>query len=620
MIEYHALSGLTVTVGGQEASLGGPRQRRLLAVFLIHRNTVVSVDRLADAVFAGEPTPGANTTLRSYVARIRRVVADAESAPTVITQAPGYLMTVADDAFDVARFEHGVADAETRAADGDHAAAAASLRAALDLWQGEPYAEFADEDWARPEAQRLSELRLVAFERLFEAELELGRADTLVPEIEGLVEANPTREGLRAQLMVALYRAGRQADALHAFQELRRDLRDELGLDPTPALVDLERRLLAQDPTLLVVEPAGQRLRGYVLGERLGTGRDGTVFAARLPGVDRELAIRVVHTAVADSPEFVRSFESTTRRIASLDHPAIVPIHDYWREPGAAYLVMRRLHGGSLTDRLTRGPLSVDEVARLVDRVGGALLAAGEAGLAHGRVSPDSVLYDDSGDPVPRRLRVGRHRGRRLGPRRPRPRRPRADLPRGRPGGCGGGIGPRRRPERSPLDGRVRAAARRCPRRRRSAGRPAAEPLQGPAGLRRGRRRRLLRACRRRRRGPAPAGPGRTRGPTGPRGRWIGYREVQRRTGGRRARGAGGRAARVGGLVRHHDAPRRHAVRRPGREPAPGGGRRVRRPGRGAGRRPRSHRPGDPPGRPRRRSDAAAGGPVRGIVHVGDRP
>jgi DNA-binding SARP family transcriptional activator len=399
MLEFHALGGLTVAVDGREAPLGGPRQRRLLAMFLIHRNTVVSLDRLADAVFVGAPTPGANTTLRSYVARIRRVVADGEHAPTVVTQAPGYLLAVADEAFDVARFERGVAEAEAQAAQGEHTAAASSLRAALDLWQGEAYAEFADEDWARPEAQRLGELRLVAFERLFEAELESGRAAALIPEIEGLVDAHPTREGLRAQLMIALYRAGRQADSLRAFQDLRRDLRDELGLDPTPALVDLERRLLAQDPTLLAVEPAGQRLRGYLLGERLGTGRDGTVFAARLPGIDRELAIRVVHEAVADRPEFVRTFESTARRVASLDHPAIVPIQDYWREPGAAYLVMRRLHGGSLTDRLARGPLSVEETARLVDRVGGALLAASEAGLAHGRVSADSVLIDDAGDP-----------------------------------------------------------------------------------------------------------------------------------------------------------------------------------------------------------------------------
>ena len=106
--------------------------------------------------------------------------------------------------------------------------------------------------------------------------------------------------------------------------------------------------MLSHDPTLLLTEPAGLPLRGYRLGERLGTGRDGIVFAARLPGVERDVAVRVYREEIADCPEFVRSFEAAAHRLASLRHPAIVPIHDYWREPGAAYLVMRRMHGGTL--------------------------------------------------------------------------------------------------------------------------------------------------------------------------------------------------------------------------------------------------------------------------------
>ena len=114
MLQFHALGGLTITDNGDEVSIGGPRQRRLLAMLLIHRNAVVSVDRLADAVFAGEPTPAASTTLRSYVARIRRVVDGNGSAPTVVTQAPGYVLRLPDEAFDVACFERLVADAGSR--------------------------------------------------------------------------------------------------------------------------------------------------------------------------------------------------------------------------------------------------------------------------------------------------------------------------------------------------------------------------------------------------------------------------------------------------------------------------------------------------------------------------
>lgn len=398
MIRFHALGGLSITDAGDELGIGGPRQRRLLAMLLIHRDTVVSVDRLADAVFAGEPTAAASTTLRSYVARTRRLVDGSGSGPVLLTRAPGYLLQTPADSFDVACFERALATSGSHLERGDAPAAASTLREALALWRGDAYAEFADEDWARTEAGRLEELRLVAHERLVEAELDCGRAAELIPEIESLAREHPLREEFRAQLMLALYRAGRHADALRVFREYRALLVDELGVDPSPALGAIEQRVLRHDPGLLLTEPAGRPLRGYRLGERLGTGRDGTVHAARVPGVDREFAIRVVREEIADRPEFVRVFEASTQQLAALSHPGIVPIHDYWREPGAAYLVMRRLAGGTLADRLEKGPLTDDALAALVTRVGGALAAAAAVGISHGRVVPGSVLFDAAGD------------------------------------------------------------------------------------------------------------------------------------------------------------------------------------------------------------------------------
>jgi WD40 repeat protein/DNA-binding SARP family transcriptional activator len=398
MLQFHALGGLAITDDGEQVSIGGPRQRRLLAMLLIHRNAVVSVDRLADAVFAGEPTSAASTTLRSYVARIRKVVDGVGSGPSVVTQAPGYVLRLPGEAFDVACFERLVADAGARLARDDAVGASSVLREALGLWGGDAYAEFADEDWARPEAERLAELRLVAHERVVEAELACGRAAEVIPAIETLAGEHPLREGFRAQLMIALYRVGRQVDALRVFRDYREVLVEELGLEPSPALAELERRVLSHDPTLVLIEPAGFPLRGYRLGERLGRGRDGTVFAARLQGVERDFAVRVYREEVADSPEFVRSFEASAQRVASLHHPAVVPIDDYWREPGAAYLVMRRLPGGTLTDRLERGQLTAAALAALVGRIGGALVAAAEAGVVHGRVIADSVLFDAAGN------------------------------------------------------------------------------------------------------------------------------------------------------------------------------------------------------------------------------
>jgi WD40 repeat protein/DNA-binding SARP family transcriptional activator len=397
MLQYRALGGLTVADDGEDVGVGGPRQRRLVAMLLVHRNSVVSADRLNEAVFAGEPTPGAQTTLRSYVARLRKVVDGDGSGSGVVTQAPGYMLEVHDDAFDVARFERLVAEGRARLAHDDAVAASSALRKALALWRGEPYVEFADEDWARPEAQRLGEVHVAAYESLVDAELACGRAADMIPEIEALVAEHPLREAFRAQLIVALYRTGRQVDALRTFQQYREVLGQELGLDPSPELVDLDRRVLAHDATLRLAEPAGLPLRGYRLGERLGTGRDGTVYAARLPGVERDFAIRVLREQIADRPGFVRSFEADAQRVASLHHEAIVAIHDYWREPGAAYLVMRRMWGGTLRDRLEHGPMAGAEVAALAARIGSALTAATEQGIVRGRIVPESVLFDDAG-------------------------------------------------------------------------------------------------------------------------------------------------------------------------------------------------------------------------------
>ena len=355
MVEFRALGGVRVSDSGRDLNVGGPQQRRLLAMLLVHRNAVVSVDRLIDTVFAGEPSPAAATTLRSYIARMRRVVDANGSPPMVVTEAPGYVLKVADDAFDVARFEARVGEGRTLLSGEDPAGAALALREALALFRGDAYAEFDDEDFARAEAQRLSELRLVAHELLFEAEPASGRASEVIPELEAIAGEHPLRERFTAQLMTALYRSGRQADALRRYQEHRAVLIEELGLDPTPALRELEEQILGHDPDLLAASD-GQVLRGYRLGERLGTGRDGTVFAAHQRGVDRDLVVRMFHPEVADAPHFVRGFETTAQRIAALRHPAIIPIHDYWREPGAAYLVMRRLRGGSLEDRIARRP------------------------------------------------------------------------------------------------------------------------------------------------------------------------------------------------------------------------------------------------------------------------
>lgn len=192
MLEYRALGALTVVVDGTPASLGGPRQRRLLAMLLVHRDAVVTTDRLVDAVFAGDPSPRAAATLRSYVTRLRRTIG-ARGADALQRRGQGYRLDVADDGFDVARFEALAVQGQRQHAYGDPAAAVATLRRALRLWRGGAYEEFADEPWVQPEARRLEELRQVVTEHLVDAELACGRAREMVAEPERLIEAEPFR-------------------------------------------------------------------------------------------------------------------------------------------------------------------------------------------------------------------------------------------------------------------------------------------------------------------------------------------------------------------------------------------------------------------------------------------
>ncbi|MCU0261946.1 MAG: hypothetical protein MUE78_13085, partial [Ilumatobacteraceae bacterium] len=270
------------------------------------------------------------------------------------------------------------------------------MRAAVDLWRGPAFAEFADEEWVITEAQRLEELRLVAYERLVDAELACGRATESIPLLERLIAEHPLREGFRAQHMLALYRAGRQVDALRAYQAYRETLVEEIGVEPSPALAELQGRILDHDPAL---EPAtgGEPLRGYRLGRRLGTGPNGTMHAATVAGDAHERVISILDDPSVDDPAFVRSFEANASMIASLTHPGLVPLHDFWRQPGTAYVVARRTLGATLRERVQSGRIPREEIVDLVMRVGGALAEAAARGVAHGWVTLDNIVLEHGG-------------------------------------------------------------------------------------------------------------------------------------------------------------------------------------------------------------------------------
>ena len=259
-MRFQVLGPLEVEADDGPVALGGPKERLLLALLLTRPNQVVSVDALVRGLWGEQPPPTAAKTLQSHVKRLRHALepgrARGAAGQVLITRPPGYLLRVGPGTLDATRFEELTAKAGRALADGAARAAEAMLREALGLWRGQAFEEFADRDVAAAEADRLGELRLGAVEDRLEADLRLGRHRELVAELEGLVREQPLRERLWAQLLLALYRSGRQADALLAYQRARSILVEELGIDPGAELRRLHAAILAQDPGLDLPAPA----------------------------------------------------------------------------------------------------------------------------------------------------------------------------------------------------------------------------------------------------------------------------------------------------------------------------------------------------------------------------
>ena len=241
-VEFRILGPLEVVADGREVTPVRPKQRALLALLLLRANEIVSTDELLDALWGEGPPETASTALHGHVSALRKLL----GSDAIQTKPHGYALRIRPEQLDLRRFE-----ALTTAARKEHDPGRRSelLSSALSLFRGEPLSDFRYEGFAREEAARIEDVRLGALEERIEAELELGHLD-LIPELERLVSANRLRERLRGQLMLALYRAGRQAEALHVYQEGRQELAEELGIDPGPVLQELEGRILRQDPSL----------------------------------------------------------------------------------------------------------------------------------------------------------------------------------------------------------------------------------------------------------------------------------------------------------------------------------------------------------------------------------
>jgi DNA-binding SARP family transcriptional activator len=256
-MDYRILGPLEAFDGERSLSLGGSRQRAVLALLLLRANEALSRDVIIDELWGESPPPTAAKVLQNCISALRKELPDGGQALRTVGGA--YALEVAAGELDRDRFERALSKGRAALASGDSDEAAAELRAALALWRGGPLSDFAYERFAQDEIVRLEELHIEAVEDRIDADLAGGGAEVLVAELEAQVAKHPLRERLRRQLMLALYRSGRQAEALAAYRDARQTLLGELGIEPTRALQELERAILAQDPALDVERRAPAR-------------------------------------------------------------------------------------------------------------------------------------------------------------------------------------------------------------------------------------------------------------------------------------------------------------------------------------------------------------------------
>jgi DNA-binding SARP family transcriptional activator len=299
VLEFRILGPLEVVEDGSTLAVGGQKQRALLALLLLDAGRVLSVDRIVDALWGERPPPTAPTSLQNFVSRLRKAL----GTDVLVTKAPGYVLRIEPEQLDLEQFRM-LVEAARKSPPQERAT---MLREALSLWRGPALADFALDDFAQPEIARLEDLRLAALEERIDAELDVGADAELVGELELLVEEHPLREGFRRQLMLALYRSGRQAESLQVYHDARRVLVDELGIDPSRSLQQLHGAILRQDAELDVggaeraTRDGFQDLAAAMLGGRLVPvlGTDVAALASHLaerfeyPVADRDALPRV---------------------------------------------------------------------------------------------------------------------------------------------------------------------------------------------------------------------------------------------------------------------------------------------------------------------------------------
>jgi DNA-binding SARP family transcriptional activator/class 3 adenylate cyclase len=365
-MDFRLLGPLEVDGDATPVPLAAGKQRALLAILLLSANRTVSRDRIVDELWGDDAPESAQKMVQILVSQLRKVLPE----PRLRTHAPGYTLEVADDELDLARFERLVAEGRRALTGGDAARASELLRDAVALWRGPALAEFS-EPFARHEGARLEELRIGALEWRIDADLALGRHRDVVGELEALTVQHPLRERQRAQHMLALYRSGRHAEALAAYQAFRRTLADELGIEPSASLRELERSILRQDPGLEAAHeprPGDEAPPAVDGGDAVARGFDGEI------GYARSGDVRIAFQVVGDGPVdlvLVHGWVCTFQ--PGWENPRLARF--YRRLASIGRLILFDKRGTGLSDRVSPERLPdletrMDDVRAVMDAVG----------------------------------------------------------------------------------------------------------------------------------------------------------------------------------------------------------------------------------------------------------
>jgi basic membrane lipoprotein Med (substrate-binding protein (PBP1-ABC) superfamily)/DNA-binding SARP family transcriptional activator len=283
-MDFRLLGALEVSAGEVTLDLGPPKQRAVLAILLLHAGEIVPIDRLIDLLWGDDPPRTANHSIQIYVSNLRKAFEGAGAKGVLSTRSPGYQIDAPADSIDVRRFEAHVREGTRKIREGEPDVGADDLRAALRLWRGPALSDFTYEEFAQPYIHHPHDLHLDAIEELAAADLGAGRAGAVVPLLDAAIRDDPLRERSRELLMLALYRTGRHPEALRTYQQLRRVLDEELGLEPSPALQRLQERILLHDPALVPADPgatAATPARNPYTGLRSFGERDAPDFFGR---------------------------------------------------------------------------------------------------------------------------------------------------------------------------------------------------------------------------------------------------------------------------------------------------------------------------------------------------